>query len=80
MLSDNSKGFRREISGITTADEMRDAMTMLQMHGVTGDAEIHTFLHVGWTGQPVEPGEQPDPLGRSASIAVWAMTDREILP
>lgn len=78
MLTDRSEGFRREITGIVTVNDMKDALSMLDAYGVTGDAEIRSYLHVGWTGSPVEPGEKPDPMGRSASIALWAMADREL--
>ncbi len=78
MLTDRSRGYRREITGITTLDEGKEALAMLTRHDVAGDAEIHSFLHVGWTGAPAEPGQEPDPDGRAASIGLWAMADAEL--
>lgn len=75
MLADRSDGRRKEISGITTLDEMRDAVARLEGLGVSGDAEIHSYLHVGWTGGPRIPGEEPDPAARANSVALWAEVD-----
>lgn len=75
VLADRSEGFRREISGVTTLDEAKEALAMLTRHGVAGDAEIHTYLHVGWTGQP---GDEPDPEGKMASLALWAKAETEL--
>ena len=80
MLLDLSKGFRREIAGIVTVEDMLDALAMLQAYGAGNESEIHSYTHVGWTGEPVGPGEPPDPLGRSTSIAVWVTVDKELLP
>lgn len=75
MLTDRSEGFRREITGITTLDEAKEALSLLTRHGVAGDAEIHSYLHVGWTGQP---GEESDPAGRPTSVALWARAETEL--
>lgn len=69
MLSDRSQDRRKEITGITTLDEAKEALAMLTRLGVPGDAPINSYLHVGWTGRP---GEEADPQGRSTSIAIWA--------
>ena len=76
MLTDRSQGYRREITGVTTLDEAKEALALLTRHGVAGDAEIHGYLHVGWTGAP---GEGEDPEGKSASLGLWAMADTEIV-
>lgn len=78
VLSDRSQGPRREITGITTLDEAKEALAMLTRLGVAGDAEIHGYLHVGWTGRPteeLEEGVDSDPDGRPASLGLWAMTE-----
>jgi len=73
MLSDRSEGFRREITGITTLDEAKEALAMLTRHGVPGDAEIHGYLHVGWTGDGPDDAE-----GRTASLALWGRAETEL--
>jgi hypothetical protein len=75
MLADRSEGFRREITGVTTLDEAKEALAMLTRHGVAGDAEIHSYLHVGWTGNGPS-----DPNGRNTSLALWAKADQELIP
>jgi hypothetical protein len=75
VLTDRSEGFRREITGITTLDEAKDALAMLTLYGVSGDAEIHGYLHTGWTGDGPD-----DPTGRSTSLALWSRADRELTP
>lgn len=83
MLTDRSEGYRREITGIVTVDDMRDALSMLEAYGVVGDAEIHSYLHVGWTGRPedeLEDGVEQDPEGRSTSLALWARAETELIP
>lgn len=62
MLADRSEGFRREITGITTLDEAKEALAMLTRHGVAGDAEIHSYLHVG----------------QITSLGLWARADTEL--
>lgn len=79
MLTDRSQGYRREITGVTTLDEAKEALAMLTRHGVAGDAEIHHFLHVGWSGGPAGPDGEPDPNGKAASLGVWAMADTELI-
>lgn len=71
MLTDRSEGFRQEISGVTTLDEAKEALARLTRNGVARDAEIHSYLHVGWTGDGPD-----DPLGRRASLALWAVADK----
>lgn len=75
MLADRSEGFRREITGITTLEEAKDALTMLTIHGVANEAEIHSYLHVGWTGDGPD-----DPSGKTASLALWARAETEYQP
>lgn len=65
MLSDRSQDRRKEITGITTLDEAKEALAMLTRLGVPGDAELNSYLHVGWTGRP---GEEQ---GQATSIAFW---------
>lgn len=72
MLADRSEGFRREITGITTLEEAKDALAMLTLHGVTDSAEIHGYLHTGWTGEGPD-----DPEGRTTSLALWARAETE---
>jgi hypothetical protein len=75
MLSDLSDGTRKEIAGITTLDEAKEALNMLTRLGVPRDAAINHYLRVGWTGRPRVTGEEPDPLGRMASLSLWAKAD-----
>lgn len=75
MLADRSDGKRKEMTGITTLDEAKEALARLTELGVSGDAPIHSYLHVGWTGEPRVPGQDPDPLGSATSLALWAEAD-----
>jgi hypothetical protein len=67
VLSDRSQGSRKEITGITTVDEAKEALAMLTRLGVPGDAKIGHYLHVGWTGS-----SRDDPEGSITSLALWA--------
>lgn len=73
MLTDRSEGFRREITGVTTLDEAKEALAMLTRHGVAGDAEIHSYLHIDWTGNGPD-----DAKGKAASVALWGRAETEL--
>lgn len=75
MLTDRSEGSRREITGVVTLDDAKEALALLTQMGVPGDTEIHGYLHVGWTGGPADEEGNPDPEGRPTSLALWVEAD-----
>lgn len=75
MLADRSDGRRKEITGIVTLDEAKEALARLTELGVPGDSDIKFYLHTGWTGPPRVPGEEVDPAGRMTSLSLWGEAD-----
>jgi hypothetical protein len=77
VLADRSEGKRKEITGVITLDEAKEALKRLTALGVPGDSDIKFYLHTGWTGRARVPGEDPDPQGRITSLALWGEGDEE---